>query len=309
MIELYKAIWRSTGRRQIILIVLSLAIAGLAALPLEYQKNIINGLTDSSLTLNGLFYLCMQMAAVILLSLSLKWLLRYRANILGEDTIRRIRERICTVSSADPQNQEKIAKGTVATMVSAEAEEVGNFTGTAISEPLLNAATLVVLISYIAINQPVLGIIAFCMILPQVLIVFSVQIKVNKLVARRVHLLRHVTNQIVRGNHDLKAITAEFDQIYETRSNMFLWKQSSTFFISALNSAGTIAILLLGGWQVLEGNTDVGTIVAAIAGLTRIQGSATFLMMFYRQVSATSVKFELLQDSGIVRQASAATQG
>lgn len=301
MFELYKTIWQATGRRQIVLILLSLGIAGIAAVPLEYQKNIVNGLTDSSLSGSELMTLCAGMGGVILLSLAMKWLLGYRSSILGEDIIRRIRQRINRVAVDDTKASRSLEGGTLSTMVSAEAEEVGKFTGSAISEPLLQAGTLVAVIGYIASTQPVLGMIAVCMILPQVAIVLSVQKQVNKLIAERVRALRHATDQIVSSKDALEEISSEFDHIYETRTRMFLWKQSSKFFLSAINGAGTVSVLLLGGWQVLEGNTDVGTIVAATAGLARIQGPTNFLIAFYRQLSATRVKFDLLKDSGVRR--------
>jgi len=62
---------------------------------------------------------------------------------------------------------------------------------------------------------------------------------------------------------------------------MFIWKLSTKFVLSALNGASMIAVLLLGGLLVIDG---------------RIQGPTAFLIAFYRQVSATRVKFELSRD-------------
>lgn len=295
MIELYKAIWKSTGSRQVLLILLSLAIAALAAVPLEYQKDIINGLTQASLSTDDLLSLCVAMFGFILLSLALKWLLGYRSGLLGEDVIRKIRNRVGEVARNAPTGGTKIGGGTFATMVSAEAEEVGMFAGSAISEPLVQAGTLVSVIGFIAANQPVLGLIAFSMILPQIVIVLTVQRRVNTLIKERVRVLRGATDQLVDPEVSVSQLSLEFDRIYESRSKIFLWKQSSKFFLSALNGAGLVAVLLLGGWQVLAGNTDVGTVVAATAGLMRIQSPTKFLIAFYRQVSATSVKFDLLR--------------
>lgn len=295
MIELYKAIWRVTGTRQVLLVFLSLGIAGLAAVPLEYQKNIINGLTEASLSPARLLTLCATMGGFILLSLALKWLLGYRSSLLGEDVIRLIRNRVGALLGGRSDERPQVGSGTFATMVSAEAEEIGMFTGSAISEPLLQAGTLIVVISYIASTQPMLGLIAFLMILPQAAIVLTVQRRVNELIAKRVRILRGASDKLVSPQVDISKLSSEFDEIYESRSKVFLWKQTSKFFLSALNGAGLIAILLLGGWQVLKGNTDVGTVVAATAGLLRIQGPTNFLIAFYRQVSATSVKFELLR--------------
>ena len=186
MIELYKAIWRVTGTRQVLLVFLSLGIAGLAAVPLEYQKNIINGLTEASLSPARLLTLCATMGGFVLLSLVLKWLLGYRSSLLGEDVIRLIRNRVGALLGGRSDERPQVGSGTFATMVSAEAEEIGMFTGSAISEPLLQAGTLIVVISYIASTQPMLGLIAFLMILPQAAIVLTVQRRVTALTQRPV---------------------------------------------------------------------------------------------------------------------------
>ena len=57
---------------------------------------------------------------------------------------------------------------------------------------------------------------------------------------------------------------------------MFLWKLSAKFLLSVINGAGTVGVLMLGGWLVLQGKTDVGTVVAATSGLSRIQGPPPF---------------------------------
>ena len=58
MFSLYAAIWRVSGGRQIVLILLSIAIAGLAAVPLSFQKDIINELTAGGLKTEVLIRLC-----------------------------------------------------------------------------------------------------------------------------------------------------------------------------------------------------------------------------------------------------------
>ena len=81
MFQLYRAIWRASAGRQIILIVLSIAIAGLAAVPLEFQRDIINHLTEDNVDTERLIYLGSGMMSVILLSLVLKWVLVTPGNL------------------------------------------------------------------------------------------------------------------------------------------------------------------------------------------------------------------------------------
>ena len=93
----------------------------------------------------------------------------------------------------------------------------------------------------------------------------------------------------------------DFDQIYGARQTMFKWKLSTKFLLSAINAGGTVIVFMLGGFLVLEGRTDVGTVVAATMGLSRLQGPTTFLIAFYREVSANRVKFELLRGLNVQR--------
>jgi len=136
------------------------------------------------------------------------------------------------------------------------------------------------------------------MIAPQVLLVLFTQGRINTLVANRVRVLRRATNQIsvAESNAVVQSVLEEFDRIFETRRHMFIWKLSTKFLLSTINGAGTVAVLMLGGWLVLQGRTDVGTVVAATLGLSRLQAPTAFLIAFYRQVSANRVKFELLRD-------------
>ncbi|WP_299986353.1 ABC transporter ATP-binding protein [uncultured Ruegeria sp.] len=296
MFRLYRAIWRASAGRQVILILLSLAIAGLAAVPLEFQRDIINHLTSANVGVERLLTLGAGMLAVILLSLALKWVLGYRAGTLGEDLIRLIRQRLLVRASDLNQTQESFRRGTMSTAVSAEAEELGKFGGGAFSDPVVQIGTLISVIGYISSTQPGLGLIAFSMIVPQIVIVLVSQRRVNVFVAERVRILRKSTDQLT--TEDIDGVSADiyalFDDIYETRRRMFIWKLSAKFLLSVINGTGTVGILMLGGWLVLQGRTDVGTVVAATSGLSRIQGPTAFLIAYYRQVSANRIKFELM---------------
>jgi ABC-type bacteriocin/lantibiotic exporter with double-glycine peptidase domain len=220
----------------------------------------------------------------------------YRAGTLGEDIIRMIRLRLQTGALEHQADGEDIQRGTLATAISAEAEELGKFAGSAFSEPVVQIGTLISVIGFIASTQPGLGAIALSMIVPQIVIVLVSQRKVNAFVAERVRVLRASTNRLTEAHIDAVSREAQdgFDRIFETRRSMFLWKVSAKFLISTINGAGTVAVLMLGGWLVLQGRTDVGTVVAATIGLGRIQGPTAFLIAFYRQVSANRVKYELL---------------
>lgn len=234
---------------------------------------------------------------VVLLSLGLKWLMGYRSQILGEDVIRLLRSRLLDGAVSEQGLNGRVRTGALSTAISAEAEELGKFTGAAISQPVMQLGTLISVVGFIASTQPVLGVVALSMLVPQIGIVVFSQSKVNMLLAERVKTLRRAADQLTET--ELRAAVAsvkkDFDRIYETRRTMFRWKLSTKFILSAINGAGTVFVFMLGGVLVLEGRTDVGTVVAATLGLSRLQAPTAFLIAFYREVSANRVKFELLR--------------
>ncbi|MEW9918476.1 ABC transporter transmembrane domain-containing protein [Marimonas sp. MJW-29] len=298
MLALYREIWRVSGKRQIFLVLLSVAIAVLAVVPLRFQQDIVNLLTDGSYEPKRLYLLCAGMMGVIILSLSLKWIMGYRSQILGEDVIRYIR-RLLLTSARDPENANAaLQTGTLSTAITSEAEELGKFTGGAFAQPVMQIGTLISVVGFVASAQPGLGVVAFSMIAPQVAIVLFTQRKVNEMLAMRVRLLRRATDTITANDIEdtTNRVLQDFDEIYGARQSMFKWKLSTKFLLSAINGAGTVLVFFLGGSLVLQGKTDVGTVVAATLGLTRLHGPTAFLLSFYREVSANRVKFDLLLD-------------
>ena len=63
--------------------------------------------------------------------------------------------------------------GTVVTMISAEAEAVGKFVGDCISTPIIQAGTLLSVLSYMLYTEPLLGLVVLGIAVPQVVIAAS----------------------------------------------------------------------------------------------------------------------------------------
>ena len=99
--------------------------------------------------------------------------------------------------------------------------------------------------------------------------------------------------------------SADFRDVFETRRRIFHLKLSSKLALSAISAAGTVGILFLGGWLVLDGRSDVGTVVASLVGLTRIEGPWRVLVSFFRNASTVRVKYAMLSRSIMPRLAEA----
>ncbi len=306
MLALYRAVWRVSGRQQLRLIGLSVLVAALAAAPLKFQQLVVNSLVQHG-DVHRLTWLCAGFLAVVLLSAALKFLLNLNLSVVGERVIRLIRERLYAnhVGAALSSATEAPKRGTLVTMLSAEAEVVGSFAGAAIASPLMQLGTLVSVIAFILASQPWLGVLALGVVAPQAVIVLAIQSRINRRVRERVQLLRNASDRI--SESDLarveEEVLAEFRDIFETRRRIFLLKLSSKFALSAISVAGTVGILFLGGWLVLNGRSDVGTVVASVTGLTRIEGPWRELVSFFRSASTVQVKYAMIVRTIMPRQA------
>jgi ABC-type bacteriocin/lantibiotic exporter with double-glycine peptidase domain len=302
--DLYRAIWRVTGRQQFVLIGLSLTVAALAAAPLKFQQLVVNSLVEGG-GIHRVAWLCAGLLGVTLLSATLKFVLNFRLSILGERIVLLLRERLYAnyVTDATAGATDAPKRGTLVTMLAAEAESVGSFAGSAIASPLMQLGTLISVIAFIFASQPWLGVLALGIVVPQAGIVAAIQSRINRRVRERVQALRDASDRISESalTQVEEEVVADFNDAFETRRKIFFLKLSSKFALSAISVAGAVGVLFLGGWLVLNGRTDVGTVVASLTGLTRLERPWRDLVSFFRSASTVRVQYAMLVQSIIPR--------
>lgn len=295
MIDLYRAIWRVSGRQQIVLIILAVLVAALAAVPLKFQQLVVNSLVEHGDVVR-LAWNCAGFIAAVLLSAGLKFVLGLRLSELGEDVVRRIRARLYRNHVERARTEGNGDTGALVTMLGAEAEAVGSFVGSAIAGPVVQLGTLLSVIGFVVASQPWLGVVMAGVVLPQAVIVLGLQRRINVNVRSRVQSLRDASSRISGGDPNRldEAVLDDFRDVYETRRRIFKLKLSSKFALGTISALGKVAILFLGGWLVLQGRTDVGTVVASFTALGRIDGPWRDLVSFFRTASTVRVKYGML---------------
>ena len=280
-------------------------VAALAAVPLKFQQLVVNSLVEHG-EVGKLAWLCAGFLAAVLLSAALKFVLGRRLSVVGERVVLMIRERLYANHVGDAARDPAGApqRGTLVTMLAADAEAVGSFAGSAISSPVVQIGTLISVIGFIVASQPWLGLLALIVVVPQAAIVLGIQSRINLRVRERVQALRDASDRISTSNlaRVEDEVVADFRAIYQTRRRIFLLKLSSKFALGAISAVGKVGILFLGGWLVLEGRSDVGTVVASLTGLIRIEGPWRDLVSFFRTASTVRVKYAMLLPAIAARQ-------
>jgi ABC-type multidrug transport system fused ATPase/permease subunit len=301
MRQLYAYVWRSSASQQIILMFFAIIAAVLATAPLELQRHIINTLAGRE-RVERLGWLCGGYLIAALAIGGLKYIVNVRSGGLGEAMIRSLREEVLhsSLSSSDTRKS-----GSVVTAISAQAEAVGKFVGDCISTPIVQAGTLLSVLSYMLYTEPRLGAVVFFIAIPQLFVVPMIQRRINVHVRERSHTLARAGDLMVDpalGSGSSVApsgsdVSKAFETIYLARLAVFRLKFGLKFLISVLQSAAVFVLLFVGGIMVLNGKTEIGIVVAFISGLDRILEPWREMIAFLRSTAAARVQFDLIEST------------
>jgi ABC-type bacteriocin/lantibiotic exporter with double-glycine peptidase domain len=72
------------------------------------------------------------------------------------------------------------------------------------------------------------------------------------------------------------------------------------FLMNLLHHLGVASVLAIGGWFVVQGQTEVGTVVAFITGLAKIVDPWGDLVSWFRDLMATRTKYGLIAQAAAV---------
>ena len=213
-------------------------------------------------------------------------------------------EKLLAVARAEDRNGAE-EQGVAISVIVSEVEAVGGFVGTAFSEPVLNGGILLSIFGYMLVVQPLLALVAVALFIPQVLFVPILQAAINRRTARRIKTLRSVSVDIVaqaeKGAGMSEATYRErIADVYRLNMQIYRRKFFMNFLMNLLHHLGIVGILFVGGWLLLNGDTDAGTIVAFISGLTRMNDPWNDLVDFFRNLMNAGVKFRLI--AGVLKQ-------
>jgi len=288
--RLYGYILHISMRQQIVLSLLTVVVAGLAMVPLELQRRII----DDAITPGNerlLVILALAYLAFAIFSGLLKFMRSVYQGRLSEGVIRSLRKRLTRhkFGPGDP------GEGSVVSMVSAEAEQLGGFVGESIGFPLLQGGTLLSVVGYMLFVEPLIALVALAFFIPSLLLAPWIQRRLNLLVERRTTRLREL-GDIIAEDLDDGADTV-IDEIYRLRKRIFVLKYLAKFVNNLVGHLGPIAVLGFGGSMSIAGQTELGVLVAFVTGFEKIMDPARQLLDFYRRAAQMRVQYRLIVDA------------
>jgi ABC-type multidrug transport system fused ATPase/permease subunit len=288
----------STGAHQAGLAALSIAAFSLSAVPLELQRRIVNGLTHQA-AFDTIAWLAVGYAGVALTEQLLKLSLNVYRGWVSEATVRRLRELVSIMTWHDHDIAAEEA-GVEIAMVLEEAEPIGGFTGISISEPLLQGGILLSVVGYMVVLQPWLALIGLAFFLPQTVFVPLLQRAINSRARSRILVKRDVSGVIADRSFATTSASwmlGQAQRIFTLNMGIYKLKYSMNLLMNLMHHLSVATAFCIGGLMVLEGHIEVGTVVAVVSGLGKLNDPWGDLVNWWREFSVVDVKYRLFADA------------
>lgn len=294
-------VWRHTARDQAVLALMAIVVFLLSAVPLELQRRIVNdaitkGAVAPILWLAGAYIAVALIEGVIKLALNI-----YRGWV-SENAVRHLRRAISDqAGDASALLHTAEAEGVEISMILSEAEPVGGFVGISVSEPLLHGGVLATVLGYMIFLQPQLALLCVIVLIPQLIFVPLIQLAINRRAAARIRTLRALSGGIVGpatvGLCSQSLQKHRIDSVFSLNMGIYKLKFSMNFLMNGLHHLSIAATLGIGGWYAVTGRTDVGTVVAFVSGLVKIDDPWGDVVNWFREMTVSSVKYRLIADA------------
>jgi len=299
---LFAYIWKLSARHQAGLCVLSVTVFALSAAPLELQRRIVNDAIGRG-AVDVIFWLALAYAAVALLEGAVKLCLNIYRSWVSEVTVRKLRKGIGALTASAVRREDGAAKGgNSISMILSESEPIGGFSGVSISEPLLQGGILVSVFGYLTYLHPWMALLSIAVFSPQLVFVPLMQGAINRRAEERIHTLRRVSGGIVGASARDGVLEAEaqeehIHQVYRLNMGIFKLKFSMHFLMNLLHHLGVATVLGVGGWYAVQGKIEVGTVVAFVSGLAKVNDPWSDLINWYREMAVVRVRYRLLVEA------------
>ena len=317
--SVFKYILRYSLRQQIIMTVMAAASFPFLYAFYEIPKLIVNGAILGKggpfpIELMGiefnqtlfLLLLCFAFLVLVIINQSFKYIINVYKGLTGERMLRRLRYDLYTRILRFPlPTFRKMSQGEIIPMVTQEVEPLGGFIGDAYSLPAFQGGQLAVILAFLFIQNPIMAAAAVALYPLQIYIIPKLQMRVNQLGKRRVQLVRRLSDRIgetVQGVQEIHAHDtsnlerADFSHrlgaIFEVRYSIYRQKFVIKFLNNFIQQLGPFFFYSIGGYLVIAGSLDIGTLMAAIAAHKDLASPWKELLNYYQMKEDAKIKYD-----------------
>ena len=289
----FRFVFRTSAWSQAWISLLAIAVFVLNTAPLEMQRRILNAaMLDRNVGL--VIGLAVVYAAIVASEGLLKLLMNVYGGWIGERAVRALRLAASKVVGGIPaRDRDATIRGVQISMILAEPEPIGTFAGVAVSELVLQVGILMSVFGYMFFMQRSLALVCLLVFAPQLVFVPLMQAAINRRVRSRIGVLRaaSVGALLADGRAAARAQKAKFTDIFELNLGIVKLRFSMKFLMNFTQNMGKVLVLSVGGWYIVHGESDVGTVVAFVSGLGNLRDPWSDLVNWYQEMMLTSTRY------------------
>ena len=293
---LFGFVWRVSAWSQLRISVLAIAVFALNTAPLELQRRLLNATVVGG-DIKLIVGLALVYAGVMLSEGLVKLLMNVYRSWVGEKAVRILRlSTSALIASLPIQRNKSDAQGIEVSLMIAEPEPIGAFVGISVSEAVLQVGVLLSVFGYMLYLQPWLAALSLAVFSPQLVFVPFMQRAINRRVQARITLMREAGVGVLAAK--AKEVETKlrqemrFEEIFRLNLGIFKLKFSMNFLMNLTHNFGKVMVLTLGGWYVINGQTEVGTVVAFVSGLHNVADPWGDLVNWYQDMMVTRTKYQ-----------------
>jgi putative ABC transport system ATP-binding protein len=315
--NIFSFIWKYSKKEQIALSAMTIFSFPILYLTLDIPKKIINGalanpsaekeLLGFSLTsLHFLLILCLSFLFLIIFNGLLKMWLNTLKGIVGERLVRRLRYMLMERMLRFPLTHfHEVSQGELSSSVVAEVDPLAPFIGEAMAQPLFQGGTMITVLLFMFMQDPLLGLATIAMVPIQAYIIPKLQYQVKILGKDRVRRARKLAEAIGETSETIREIRTNGTQpyilahlanhlggIFEVRLNIYKKKYFVKFLNNLMNQITPFFFYGIGGYLVLNGELSIGALVAAIAAQKEMSAPWKELLLYYQNGIDSQIKYE-----------------
>ncbi|MEL0107272.1 MAG: ABC transporter transmembrane domain-containing protein [Rhodospirillaceae bacterium] len=314
--SVFQYLWSEGPRTHVLLALLALSTMPFLYLSFEVPKQIINNAIHVShfpiyvlgaglSQLYALIALSVSFLAVVGIVSVLKYVVNVRKGTFGEMVLQRLRflgYRECSKRS------KKTHFGEVIPVLTHEMEAIGTFAGDAFVLPILQGGIFVTVVTFMFVQDVILGVAALALLPVQLWIIPPMQRKVNALTRDRAHEMRNFggivgsTGEVQNKTSTTtlleqeRKVSSSLEKIRTIRVELFRKK----FLMKSLNNfIGHLTpffFYLIGGFLVVLGDLTFGSLVGVLAAYKDLTPSLKELFKYYQRQQDVLIRYKGIRE-------------
>ena len=315
--NIFRFIYAHSRKQQLFITLLTLGSFPFLYYSLELPKTIINKAIQGSsfpqhllgLEFDQLPYLLV-LSGIFLVLVLINGAFKYYINVykgrLGERMLRRLRYQLYERMLHFPLRYfARVPPGEIIPIIVSEVEPLGGFVGECFATPVFQGGTLLTILFFMAMQDPLLGAAAVALYPLQAYFIPRLQRRVNQLSKQRIRLVRTLSDQINEtaigleeiqthgtSRYQLAHFSALLGANYHIRFRIYVLKFLVKFLNNFMAQLTPFFFYAIGGWLVITGQLTAGALVAVLAAYKDLAAPWRELLDFYQSKEDSRIKYE-----------------